>query len=89
MKSEARNPKSLAQTWHASTEFNASITALLKRYWLVPTVSRQGRPKQFQNSNVLTIFCISVICHSDLSFDFAQDGEQVEPFRISKFEFRI
>jgi hypothetical protein len=27
--------------------------------------------------------------HLDLSFDFAQDGEHVEPFRISIFGFRI
>jgi hypothetical protein len=39
---------------------------------------------------------ISLICSghsnikiSDLSFDFAQDGEQVEPFGISIFGFRI
>jgi len=29
------------------------------------------------------------IWHSNLSFGLAQDGERVEPFRISIFEFRI
>jgi len=31
----------------------------------------------------------SYFVHLNLSFDFAQDGEAVEPFRVSILEFRI
>ena len=39
--------------------------------------------------DMLIFFGHSSLEHSRLSFDFAQDGEHVEPFRISSFEIRI
>jgi hypothetical protein len=53
-KFEARNSKSLAQTWHARNEFDAIASALLKRRYLVPIMSRQGRPKWFDRLTILS-----------------------------------
>jgi hypothetical protein len=47
----------------------------------------------FQNKNPLVqrfwYSIVSVISILNLSFDVAQDGEPVEPFRVSTFGFRI
>jgi len=39
--------------------------------------------------NKTAVFCFLKIRIFNLSFDWAQDGELVEPFRISVFEFQI
>ena len=44
---------------------------------------------EIENSNIQNDCSYSNFGHLDLSFDFAQDGELVEPFRNSMFGFCI
>ena len=52
-------------------------------------ISKSETNPDDQNSNVQNKLCffVLVIGILNLSFDSAQDGEHVEPFRISRFGF--
>ena len=78
---------------------------LCRKFNKVNSKSEARNPKQYRMTKILNIRnwqCINIyliadpllfgnlkIWISNLPFDIAQGGEQVEPFRVSKFDIRI